>query len=366
MPESTTTSRATARWLGLGCGVEAAWAGCDGRAGCCASAGPPASVRASEAAKQDRIRFIRSKLQKRWMSLDVADFDDSGVRRKDGARGETEKKPVLDDAGDRRERGGERLRRVDPAEMRVENEMAPVGREWPAVCGASEAEFALDSGAFKGRGDRAPGRPEPEGNHLDRQREAAEPLDALRPVGDHHHATARGGDDLFAQKGPAAALDKAQAAVQLVRAVDGEVEFGRVVERGERDALPLRLGARRLGGRHADDRQPAPHALGQGRDEQRGRRASAEAEPHPVRNERRRALGGALQIVRAHRSRPASSMYLRAVNSSMPCREPSRPMPDSLTPPNGATSVEMISVLTPTIPYSSASATRNTRPRSRA
>ena len=49
----------------------------------------------------------------------------------------------------------------------------------------------------------------------------------------------------------------------------------------------------------------------------------------------------------------------------MPYFEPSRPMPDSLTPPNGATSVEMKPVLMPTIPYSSASETRQMRPRSR-
>jgi hypothetical protein len=36
-------------------------------------------------------------------------------------------------------------------------------------------------------------------------------------------------------------------------------------------------------------------------------------------------------------------------------------MPDSLTPPKGATSVEMMPVLMPTIPLSMASATRHTR-----
>src|SRR4026207_1532288 len=34
----------------------------------------------------------------------------------------------------------------------------------------------------------------------------------------------------------------------------------------------------------------------------------------------------------------------------MPYFEPSRPIPDSLTPPNGATSVEMMPVLMPTMP----------------
>ena len=37
-------------------------------------------------------------------------------------------------------------------------------------------------------------------------------------------------------------------------------------------------------------------------------------------------------------------------------------MPDSFMPPNGATSVEMMPVLMPTMPYSRPSATRQTRP----
>ncbi|HID27159.1 MAG TPA: hypothetical protein EYP22_04935 [Methanosarcinales archaeon] len=42
--------------------------------------------------------------------------------------------------------------------------------------------------------------------------------------------------------------------------------------------------------------------------------------------------------------------------------EPSRPSPDSFTPPKGATSVEINPALTPTIPYSSASETRQILP----
>ena len=53
------------------------------------------------------------------------------------------------------------------------------------------------------------------------------------------------------------------------------------------------------------------------------------------------------------------------MKSSMPYFEPSRPIPDSLTPPKGATSFEMIPSLTPTIPYSRPSETRHTRPTSR-
>lgn len=64
--------------------------------------------------------------------------------------------------------------------------------------------------------------------------------------------------------------------------------------------------------------------------------------------------------------RPPMHRYLISTKSSMPYLEPSRPMPDSLTPPKGATSVEIIPSLMPTMPYSSASATRQIRPMSRA
>lgn len=57
---------------------------------------------------------------------------------------------------------------------------------------------------------------------------------------------------------------------------------------------------------------------------------------------------------------PPMQTYFVSRNSSMPYFEPSRPSPESLTPPNGASAVDIRPVLTPTIPYSSASATRNT------
>src|SRR5262249_62340985 len=63
-------------------------------------------------------------------------------------------------------------------------------------------------------------------------------------------------------------------------------------------------------------------------------------------------------------SMPAMHRYLISTKSSMPYFEPSRPRPDSFTPPNGAPSVEIRPVLIPTIPYSRASATRQTWARS--
>ena len=48
----------------------------------------------------------------------------------------------------------------------------------------------------------------------------------------------------------------------------------------------------------------------------------------------------------------------------MPSKPPSRPKPEAFTPPNGAAGLEMMPWLMPIIPYSSASLTRMTRPRS--
>ena len=46
----------------------------------------------------------------------------------------------------------------------------------------------------------------------------------------------------------------------------------------------------------------------------------------------------------------------------MPYLEPSRPRPEDLIPPNGATSVEISPSLIPTMPYSRASLMRQARP----
>ena len=50
--------------------------------------------------------------------------------------------------------------------------------------------------------------------------------------------------------------------------------------------------------------------------------------------------------------------YFISRYSSMPWLDPSRPRPECLTPPNGTCSVAITPTLIPTMPYSSASATR--------
>ena len=80
------------------------------------------------------------------------------------------------------------------------------------------------------------------------------------------------------------------------------------------------------------------------------------------------AIGGAglsIKLARRVAQIPPIQRYLISRKSSMPYRDPSRPIPDSFIPPNGATAVEIRPVLMPTIPYSRASDTRQTRPTSR-
>ena len=60
----------------------------------------------------------------------------------------------------------------------------------------------------------------------------------------------------------------------------------------------------------------------------------------------------------------STAMYLVSVNSSSPSWPPSRPIPDCLTPPNGAAGSETTPRLMPIIPASRASATRRERRRS--
>ena len=158
----------------------------------------------------------------------------------------------------------------------------------PSVTKGAPSRILQRRAPRKGRGgggaaDGEPGRLEAETVDLDRQREARRAsstsfersaMTIIRGGGRRH--------DLFAQQRAAAALDQRQIGIDLVGAVDGQIELRRLVERRQRHAefQAKRRGA--LGGRHADDLQPALDALGQQPDELFRRRAGADAEPHAV------------------------------------------------------------------------------------
>jgi hypothetical protein len=93
-----------------------------------------------------------------------------------------------------------------------------------------------------------------ERDHLDRERRTlAEPAHELGLVGDDHHPPGGRRDHLLAQVRASQALDQVQRRVDLVGAVDHDIELGDVREREERDP-PLAAALGRRGGRgHAGD-----------------------------------------------------------------------------------------------------------------
>ena len=137
----------------------------------------------------------------------------------------------------------------------------------------------------------------------------------LGAVGDHQHAGAGGGDDLLPQMRGTAALDQAKLIVDLVRAVDREIEFGHLVEGRQRNALGGRLNARRLRRRNSHDLQPCPHTLAQRRHEERRRRSRADAKAHSVGDEGCGALAAARlswSLTRVSRSSSSKAASLKA------------------------------------------------------
>ena len=84
----------------------------------------------------------------------------------------------------------------------------------------------------------------------------------------------------------AAALDQAKFIVDLVGAVDREIELGHLVEGGEREC-PRAVASVRVASEVGTPTtfEAGAHALAQRRDEERRRRARADAEAHAVGDE---------------------------------------------------------------------------------
>lgn len=68
--------------------------------------------------------------------------------------------------------------------------------------------------------------------------------------------------------------------------------------------------------------------------------------------------GELLHVLKGTAYTPPRHTYLTSRYSSMPYLEPSRPRPDCFTPPNGHSTADSSPSLTPTMPTSSRSATR--------
>ena len=121
-----------------------------------------------------------------------------------------------------------------------------------------------------------------ERQHLDWKRAPTEPGHLLAGIDDHDHSLGRRRDDFLAQHGAALALDRSQLRIELVGAVDGQIELCQCVEGQHRQAGRFRGvagGERRGDGRHLQARRyPFPE---RGDGEVR-RRAGAKADQHPV------------------------------------------------------------------------------------
>ena len=101
-------------------------------------------------------------------------------------------------------------------------------------------------------------------------------------VGDHDHAIRGRRHDLFAQQRAAAALDEVEIGIDFVGAIDRQIEPVDLIQRRQRNAAALGIGARRLRCRHADDLKPGAYPLAKQLDKMLGGRPGAEAELHAV------------------------------------------------------------------------------------
>ena len=118
----------------------------------------------------------------------------------------------------------------------------------------------------------------------------------LGVIHDDDLAQARLGDDLLAEERSPAALDEVEVGVDLVGAVDREIDDGMLGQRRERDAdLPreLRARARRRDAEHVLQ-VPRLHEHADAADREQRRAPRAEADDHPGAHEVRGALAGRL------------------------------------------------------------------------
>jgi hypothetical protein len=138
------------------------------------------------------------------------------------------------------------------------------------------------------RAQRTKGRPETEGQELERHRRR-QLLHRLSRVDDDHESLGRRGDDLLAEVGPAAALHQPSIRRHLIGAIDCDVELVEPVERldPEPQLACLALGCRRCG--HATEVQLA---RGQSGEQVSNRGARPQPHSHPVLNQLRSRFGG--------------------------------------------------------------------------
>ena len=169
-----------------------------------------------------------------------------------------------------------------------------------AVVGDRAAVGAERHVAQLGLAERAQRRRDPERQQLERHRRP-ERVDDLVARGDHHEAVGRGRDDLLARVRAAAALDDPVVGIDLVGAVDRDVEPVELLERLDRE--PERARGDLGGDRGGDAAQPSARA----RASAGSSGATVEPVPSPTRlpssisADRRLGRGALLGVAVSHR-----------------------------------------------------------------
>ena len=243
-------------------------------------AAPSASDRARPAADNIREKFVIPVL----LDYGVTPFNHSNSlrARQHHRAGKADEQPVLDHAGDQAQQACQARRILYSSEMGVDDPVAAIGDKNVAVLAFPQHHLPGNPAFGKRACHGATGRGETERNHLDRQRKAAEHIDPFGLVRDHDHAIGGGRHDLFPEQRAAAALDEVERAVDLVGAVDGEIETVDLVQRRQPHAALFGLRAGRFRGRNAHHIQAGADLFTEQIDEMLGGRAGAEAKLHAV------------------------------------------------------------------------------------
>ena len=164
---------------------------------------------------------------------DRAEFDEGPSRSRRSRPWRGREKPMLDDAGNGGERGGDALGGVDALEMRVQDVMAAIGQERRAG-GASEAELAFGAGALQRRRDGSPRRGKAEPDDLDRSGKRPSSFTRFDPSATTIIRRLAAAMIFSRRSAPPPPLIRRKRVVELVGAVDGQVELRGIVERGQR------------------------------------------------------------------------------------------------------------------------------------
>ena len=202
----------------------------------CAPAGAPRQRQSERKARgrQNSCKALHSNSPQIAASWPFNNANSLGARQHRHA-GETDEQPVLDDA----RYGGQQARQARrigySSEMGIDDPVAAIGDKNVAVPAFSDHHLPGNAGfaqmPWPWRAASPRGRTGSTSIGSGKRPSTSTHLDV---VGDHDHAIGRRGDDLFTQQCAAAALDEIERGIDLVGAIDRQIEPVDVVERGQR------------------------------------------------------------------------------------------------------------------------------------